>query len=95
MVPPLGREITFPHFRREDSVSRKLKVQAGQKAKLGAAPSIRPPCPGDGCTQRLGPDMGQVTGGLGWRESEAGTGQRGGRFGGAWESLTGRVGAEG
>lgn len=37
--------------------------------KLGAAPSIRPPYPGDGCTQRLGPDMGQVTGDLGWRLS--------------------------
>lgn len=68
MLPPLGREITFPHFRREDLVSTKLKVQAGQKVKLGATPSIRPPYPGDGCTQRLGPDMGQVTGGLGWRE---------------------------
>ncbi|XP_040610376.1 interleukin-27 subunit alpha [Mesocricetus auratus] len=69
MLPPLGREITFPHFRREDLVSTKLKVQAGQKVKLGAAPSIRPPYPGDGCTQRLGPDMGQATGGLGWRLS--------------------------
>lgn len=55
--------------------------------KLGAAPSIRPPYPGDGCTQRLGPDMGQATGGLGWRELEAGTGQRAGRVGGARERL--------
>lgn len=68
-------------------MSTKLKVQAGQKVKLFAAPSIRPPYPGDGRIQRLGPDMGQVTGGLGWRELEAGTGQRGGRFGGAWERL--------
>lgn len=72
-----------PFLTREDLVSTKLKVQAGQKVKLGTAPSIRAPYPGDGCTQRLGPDMGQVTGGLGWRELEAGTG----RFGGAWERL--------
>lgn len=56
-------------------MSTKLKVQAGQKVKLGAAPSIRAPYPGDGCTQRLGPDMGQVTGGLGWRELKDGTGR--------------------
>lgn len=68
-------------------MNTKLKVQAGQKVKLGTAPSIRPPYPGDGCTQRLGPDMGQVTGGSGWRELEVGTGQRAGRFGGAWERL--------
>jgi hypothetical protein len=68
-------------------VNTKLKVQVGQKVKLGAAPSIRPPYPGDGCTQRLGPDMGQVTGDLGWRELEAATGLRAGRFGGAQERL--------
>jgi hypothetical protein len=52
--------------------------------KPGAAPSIRPPYPGDGCTHRLGPDMGQAAGDLGWRESETGPGWRGGRLGGDW-----------